>query len=82
MFEIRVLTAFKAAVRDFFVVKNEQKFMIEQVHKNQCSKLSPYLTPIRNGKLKIMIYNLSSRVGFRGKGQFDIICLCVDMSRR
>lgn len=41
--------------------------------KDQYWKLSPYFTPIRNGKLLIMIYILSCLVRFQEKCQFDVI---------
>ncbi len=46
----------KAAVCNIFV-KN-QKQVIEQVHKTSVFKTVPYLAPIHNSKLIIMIYNL------------------------
>ncbi len=42
---------------------------------SQCSKLSPYFSPIHNGKLIIMFSNLSDTVGFCGKFEYGTASL-------
>ncbi len=67
----------KAAVHNFVWLKMIQNQFLSKYITSQCSKLSPYFSLIRNGKL-VMFSNLS------GAGRFlrEIrACRCVIMSR-
>ncbi len=55
----------KAAVRNFFGLKMIQIQYLRKYITSQCSKLSPYFSPIHNGYLIIMFSNLS------GTGRFS-----------
>ncbi len=59
-----VFSLLKAAVRNFFLVKNDPKSIFEYIT-SQCSKLLPYFSLIHNGKIIIMFSNLS------GMGRFS-----------
>ncbi len=49
-----VQSEFKAAVRNFFWLKNIRNQYLSKYITSQCSKLSPYFCPIHNGKLIIL----------------------------
>ncbi len=50
---------FKAAFRNFFWLKMIQNQLLSKYTTNQCSKWSPFLRPIHNGKL-VIFSNLSA----------------------
>ncbi len=58
-------SAVAGAVRNFFFVKTDPKLIFEKLHNQPVFKTLPYFSPIHNGKLIIMFYNLS------GTGRFS-----------
>ncbi len=58
------MTLIEAAVRNFFWLKMIRNQYLRNYITSQCSKLSPYLSPIHNGYIIIMFSNLS------GTGRF------------
>ncbi len=67
-FKVSRLT-FKAAVRNLFWLNMTQNQYLNKYITSQCSKLSPYFSPIHNGYLIIMFSNLS---GIRREGYVNI----------
>ncbi len=72
---------FKAAVHYFFGLKIVQNLFLGKYITSQCSKLSPYLSLIHNGKLVILFSNLSGTGRYGGKYKHAAVRLCDITSR-